>query len=132
MPANVRTKSNLNIILPIIKGAFWGVAFSLLCILIFAFVLKYTNLSENTIQPINQVIKGLSLLVACFVASKKISKNGWLVGILIGLVYTILTYIIFSILNGGFSFGISLLYDCLFGTIGGLIAGIICISLLKK
>lgn len=126
------TNSKTNYILPIIKGSFWGVAFSLLCILIFAFILKYTTLSESTIQPINQVIKGISLLVACFVASRKINKKGWLVGILIGLCYTLLTFIIFSILNGGFSFGLPLLFDTLFGTIGGLIAGIICISLLKK
>lgn len=126
------TKSKVNYILPIVKGSFWGVAFSLLCVLIFAFVLKYTTLSENTIQPINQVIKGLSLLVACFVTSKKINKKGWLVGLLVGLCYTLVTYIVFSILNGGFSFGLPLLFDTLFGAIGGMIAGIVCISFLKK
>ena len=125
-------KTKTETILAIVKGAFWGVAFSLLCILIFAFILKYTNISEGVIQPVNQVIKGLSLLIACFVTSRQVNKNGWLVGLLVGLLYTLLTYIVFSILNGGFSFGLPLLFDTLFGTIGGMIAGIICISLLKR
>lgn len=132
MSVNNLTKTKSGTILAIIKGSFWGVAFSLLCILVFAFILKYTNISEGAIQPVNQVIKGLSLLIACFVTSRQVNKNGWLIGLIVGLIYTVLTYIVFSILNGGFTFGLSLLFDILFGAIGGLISGIICISFLRK
>ena len=120
-----------SVTLNIIKGAFWGVAFSLVCILIFAFILKYTTVSESIIQPINQVIKGISILIACWVVGKNIKNNGWLWGMITGLIYTTLAFLIFSILDGSFNFGITLLNDIIFGSLGGAIAWIICISLRK-
>ncbi len=119
-------------VLNVIKGSFWGVAFSLVCVLIFAFVIKFTSISENVIQPVNQIIKGASILFACFVVGKHVQKQGWIVGIFTGLLYTFLAYIIFSILDGSFSFGLNVLNDIVFGSVMGMIAGIICISLRKK
>lgn len=121
-----------SVILNVIKGAFWGVAFSLVCVLIFAFIIKFTSISESAIQPVNQVIKGASILFACFIVGKKIKQNGWLIGLLTGLLYTVLSFLIFSILDGQFTFGLNVLNDVIFGSIMGLIAGIICIGLRKK
>lgn len=118
-------------VLNIIKGSFWGVAFSLVAILLFAFVIKFTSISENAIYPINQIIKSLSILFGCFVISKKIKTNGWLNGLLCGLCYTIVSFLIFSILDGHLSFGLSVFNDLIFGSIMGMISGIICISLKK-
>jgi len=120
-----------SIILNIIKGSFWGVAFSLICVLIFAFIIKFTSISESVIQPVNQVIKGLSILFACFIVSKKIRKQGWLVGLFTGLLYTTIAFLIFSILDGEFTFGLNILNDLVFGSVMGMIAGILCISLRK-
>lgn len=124
------TKNSM--LIAILKGAFWGVAFSLICILIFAFIIKFTSISENAIQPINQIIKVLSILFACFIARKKLNSNGWLSGIFIGICYTILAFLIFSILDGHFSFGLNVLNDLVFGSIIGMISGILCISLKRK
>ncbi|MBR1925293.1 MAG: TIGR04086 family membrane protein [Clostridia bacterium] len=123
---------NNSIVLNIIKGSFWGVAFSLVCILLFAFVIKFTSISENAISPVNQIIKVLSIFFACFVASKKINSHGWLVGIFVGLIYSILSFLIFSVLDGHFSVGINVLNDIAFGSVLGLISGIITIGLRKK
>ena len=60
-----KTSTKSLIILQLIKGSFWALSFALLCILIFAFVIKYTSISSEAIQPINQVIKGLSILIGC-------------------------------------------------------------------
>jgi len=120
-----------NIILQLTKGTFWALSFALLAILIFAFVIKYTSISDTAIQPINQVIKALSILVGCFVFGKKIKTKGWMWGALIGVFFTILAYIIFSILDGSFSLSITLLYDVIFGAIMGMLAGVIAISLRK-
>ncbi len=120
-----------SVTLNIIKGAFWGVAFSLICVLIFAFVIKFTSVSESVMQPINQIIKGASILFACFIVSKNIRKNGWLVGLFTGLLYTVLAFLIFSILDNQFTFGLNVLNDLVFGSVMGLIAGILCISLRK-
>lgn len=119
-------------ILGIIKGAFWGVAFSLLCILVFAIIIKFTTISESAINPINQVIKVLSILFACFVVGKKVKNGGIFVGLFTGLLYTILAFVIFSILDGNFAFNLSTLNDITFGGIIGIFAGIIGINLRNK
>lgn len=120
-----------SVVLNIIKGSFWGVAFSLVCVLIFAFIIKFTSISESVIQPVNQVIKGVSILFACFVISKNIRKQGWLVGTITGLLYSFLAFVIFSILDGQFTFGLNVLNDLVFGSVMGMIAGILCIGLRK-
>ena len=117
--------------LVMLKGVFWALTVSLLCVLIFAFIIKFTNISESAIMPINQVIKVLSILVGCWVASKKIKSNGWLWGLIIGAIYTLLAFVVFSILDGEFRFTLSLLNDLVFGAVLGLISGIITFALRK-
>ena len=119
-------------ILSIIKGAFWGVAFSLICILIFALIIKFTSISEKAIFPINQIIKILSILFACFIVGKKVKKGGLFVGLFTGILYTIVAFVIFSILDGSFSFGLSVLNDLTFGAILGMISGILCINIRNR
>ena len=120
-----------NNFLVVLKGVFWALTVSLLCVLIFAFIIKFTNISESAIMPINQVIKVLSILVGCWVASKKIKSNGWLWGLIIGAIYTLLAFVVFSILDGEFRFTLSLLNDLVFGAVLGLISGIITFALRK-
>jgi len=117
---------NKDLILNITKGAFFALSCSLLCVLAFAFVLKFTTLSESYISPINQGIKIFSILIGCYVMSKKIKHKTWLWGAIIGVIYTCLAFIIFSILDGEFSFDISLLYDILFASLIGILSGLIC------
>ena len=119
-------------ILNIIKGSFWGVAFSLVCILVFAIIIKFTSISEKAIFPVNQIIKVLSILFSCFVVGKKVKKGGVFVGLFTGILYTILAFIIFSILDGEFQFGLNVLNDITFGGIIGIISGILCINLRNK
>ncbi len=126
----VLNNKNSNI-LSMLKGVFWAISFSLICILIFAFIIKFTNISENAISPINQVIKVLSILVGCYVASKKIKSNGWLWGLFIGALYTIFAFLIFSILDGEFRITLNLLNDFVFGSLIGLISGIIAFAIRK-
>ena len=123
---------NKSVVLNIIKGSFWGVAFSLVCILLFAFIIKFTSISESVISPINQIIKVLSIFFACFITSKKIKSHGWLVGIFIGLLYSVLSFLIFSILDGYFAIGINVLNDIAFGSVLGLISGIITIGFKRE
>lgn len=117
--------------LGVLKGTFWAIAVSLLCVLVFAFVIKFTSISENLITPINQAIKISSILVGAFIMSKTIHSNGWLWGLILGAMYTLLAFLIFSILNGKFDFNISLLNDLIFGSIIGLISGIITFAIKK-
>ncbi len=117
--------------LSLLKGTFWAISTSLVCVLIFAFVIKFTTISETFISPINQGIKVLSILVGAFVMSKKLKSNGWFWGLILGITYTILAFLVFSILDGEFHFTLSLLNDIAFGSVLGLISGIIAFSIKK-
>lgn len=116
----------------LIKGTLIALCVSLTMILIFAFLLKFTNIPDSAITPINQVIKGASIFLGVFLGLRKIKELGLVTGLLIGLVYTILAFIVFSILSGGFTFNLTLLTDMIFGAVIGAICGIICVNIKKK
>lgn len=125
-------KGESSLLVRFLKGTLIALSFSLVGILIFAFILKFTNISESVITPVNQVIKGVSIFLGVFIALKKQKGNGLVSGLLIGLGFTIVAFLVFSALSGHISFDLSLLYDMLFGTIIGGICGIICVNIKKS
>ncbi len=118
--------------LSVIKGGLIALGFSLVGILIFAFVLKFTSVSDKIITPVNQVIKGASVFFGIFIGFKKERKMGLAGGVLIGLLFTLLAFVSFSLLSGSFVFDRTLVVDCVFGSIIGGICGVICVNLKKN
>jgi putative membrane protein (TIGR04086 family) len=120
--------------LPVViaKGTLCGLCVSLVGILFFAFVLRFSSISDSVITPVNQVIKGISIFAGVFAGLRKNKQNGLLSGILIGLVFTITAFLVFSILDGAFCFDRTLLNDIIFGSVIGAICGIICVNLKKS
>ncbi len=121
-----------NLLLSIVKGVVVGLCVALVGILIFAFILRFTNISDKIIAPVNQVIKGVSIFFGVFIGLKKHKSMGLLSGFLIGLFFTIAAFLVFSILDGAFSFDRTLVNDIIFGSIIGAICGIICVNLKKN
>ncbi len=126
-----RSEGGNKIIRSIIKGSLISLCFTLVGILIFAFILKFTNIPESAINPVNQVIKGVSVFMGVFIGLKKSKEMGLVSGLLIGLIYTIVAFLTFSILDGSFTFDKRLLNDILFGGVMGAICGIICVNIKK-
>ena len=124
--------SNNSLFFNITKGTLTAVCVSLILVLVFAFLLKFTNIPESTIMPVNQVIKGLSIFIGVFVGLKKSKELGLLNGLLIGLFYTIIAFLIFACLGGVLKLDITFLTDILFGGVMGAICGIICVNLKKS
>ena len=131
-PIKEKDENKNALFVSVIKGSLISLAVSLVGILIFAFFIKYVAVPTSFIQPINQVIKGISLLVGSFFALKKVKEMGLVTGLLIGLVYTILAFVVFSILDGNFEFSKTLVNDLLFGGIIGAICGVIAVNLRRK
>lgn len=117
--------------LQILKGAIFAVSISLVGILLFALLIKFTNLNEKWILPINQVIKIVSIFFGIMLAFNRGTNKGFLKGMLIGFIYTVLAYVVFSILARQFSFTLNSITDMLFGAIIGGISGIIVINIKK-
>lgn len=124
-------KGNGKILKPVLKGVLIALCISLVAILLFAFLLRFTNISENLISPVNQVIKGISIFLGVLFGMKKVKENGILNGLLIGFLFTIFAFLVFSLLDGQFVFDKTLLNDVIFGSIIGAICGIICVNLKK-
>lgn len=125
-------KPNSSAWLAIAKGVGVGLCVSLVGILLFAFVLRFSSISDKVIAPVNEVIKGVSIFFGVFIGLKKHKKMGLLNGILIGFLFTVVAFLVFSLLDGTFSFDRTLLNDIVFGSIIGAICGIICVNLKKS
>lgn len=128
----MKVKNSNGLLGAVLKGVLCAVCVSLALVLVFAFLLKFTNIPESVIKPINQVIKGVSVFVGVFVGMKKLKELGLVSGLLIGLAYTIMAFLIFSILGGSFNFDLTFLTDIVFGGVIGSICGIICVNLKKS
>jgi len=122
---------NNNLILSLLKGSFVALLISLIGILIFALFLKFVDINDGWISPVNQVIKVVSIFFGVKTFLKNSEGNGFLKGLLLGFIYNILAFIVFSILSSTFTIDLSLLVDTLFSSIIGAICGMICVNFNK-
>lgn len=107
-----------------------AVILSLLLILLAALLIKLCNIPTSAIAIINQVIKGVSVLVACLLCLKQ-PVNGWLKGIIVGFFYIAIAFVMFSLLGGGFEWSLKILNDLAIGCVTGLLSGIIAANIRK-
>lgn len=121
-----------SVFLTVLKGSLFALSISLVLILIFAFILRFVPIKDEAIAPVNQVIKGISVLIGTLVAMRKCKEMGLITGLLIGLFYTVFAFITFSILDRQFNFSPTIFNDLVFGAIIGAICGIIAVNLRKK
>ena len=115
----------------IAKAVIIAVIISLLLVLLSAFVIRLFNIGSEAVPIINQVIKSLSILLACLFSLRR-PGCGWVRGLIAGLAYGIMAFCIFSLLSGGFVFDLSLLNDLVTGTASGLISGIISMAVRRN
>lgn len=125
---NEQSETKKNVI-RIIKGSIFSIIISLILLLIFAILLCYTNLSENSIKPTILVITGVGILIGSMISAKKIRKNGLINGGMVGVVYIIILYMVSSLTITNFSITINSLTMLIVAIITGMIGGIIGINL---
>ena len=118
--------------LNLLKGTLAAVSTTLILILLFALLIRFFDISDSWIFPVNQVIKVISLFVGIISTIKLDSKNGFLKGLLLAISYFLLSYIVFSILQGRLAFALTNLYDFLITVLMGGIIGIIVVNIKRK
>ena len=109
----------------IFKGIGISMIFTVVCLLIFSFVLTFTNISESTITPVIIVVTAISILIGSSIGNTKIKKNGILNGALVGGGYILILYLISSTLNVRFSLNIQSAIMIAVGVVFGILGGII-------
>lgn len=120
------TKENL---IRIIKGSGIALGITILSLFIFAILLTYTNIQENTMIPVVIIITAVSVLIGSSLSTLRIKKNGLLNGALVGVIYILLIYIISSLTGSGFSLNIMSIIMLVSSIIAGMIGGIIGVNL---
>ena len=120
------TKENL---IRIIIGSGIALGITILSLFIFAILLTYTNIQENTMIPVVIIITAVSILIGSSLSTLRIKKNGLLNGALVGVIYILLIYIISSLTGSGFSLNIMSVIMLVSSIIAGMIGGIIGVNL---
>jgi putative membrane protein (TIGR04086 family) len=120
----MKNNSIINI-LNILKGVVIAISLTLVFLLIFAIILTYTNVKEDTISPVIIVITALSIIIGSSVANMKISKNGIFNGAIIAIIYMLIIYLISSLVSNQFEITGASLIMILTSVICGILGGII-------
>ena len=127
----MKNKENFVVYLKDVLGAtLISLLFSLLFVLIFALVIRWADLDEKVIVPVNYSIKFLSLFLGVMIMFKD-NKNGILKGLITGLLFMLLTFLIFNAMDGFKSVNFNWI-DMIFLPIGGAIMGIIRVNIPSK
>ena len=122
------TKEKNNYI-SILKGSLLAIVITIVCLTIYAAILTYTSVSENTIVPVVLVVSGISILIASSISARKLKKQGRINGGIIGLIYILAIYLLSSILSAEFSLNTSSILMILVCIITGMVGGIIGINM---
>ena len=121
---NIQAKES-NSITNIIKGVGISLITTMILLIIFSIILTYTDIKENTINPVIMIITAISILIGSTIGNNKIKKNGLLNGGLIGGIYILTIYLISSLLNWRFSLNIQSIIMMTIGMIFGILGGVI-------
>jgi len=92
-------------------------------------LLTYTNITENTINPVIIVITGISILIGSGISTLKIRKNGLLNGGLVGIIYILTIYLLSGITGSGFGVNVYTIIMMFVSIIAGMIGGIVGVNL---
>ena len=115
----------------IVKSSLIAVVSSLVLILVFAIIIKFTGIDDKIILVINMVIKSLSVVIGVLFGIKN-ARLGAVKGIASGLLFVIVSYILFAIINLSAKIDLMMIIDSLIILVESLIAGIIAVNIKDK
>ena len=116
-----------NAFFQILKGAALALGFSLLAVIIFANILRFTPLPDKVIYPVNQTVKVVAILLGALLFVR--GEKGFLKGGAIGLIFTALSYLAFSAIGGNFSLSWLIFAELALAIFAGVVGGAIAVNL---
>ena len=113
---------NQNYFKSITKGFCVSIISTIIALSIFALLLTFTNVEEETIEPIVIIIKAISILMGSSIFTKMIKSRALVNGVILGAIYMLAIYLISSQINSNFSLNYeSIIMGIVCGIIGGII-----------
>lgn len=113
------------------KSVILGILIFSFFALIYSTLLSYTNINDQNIKNMTQMIVLLSIVGSSIYGSAVTKKKGWLFGVLIGLIFFALTYLMSAIGGGSQEMGIEQLMKLGFYAVVGIIGGMIGVNISK-
>lgn len=104
-------------------------AISFILIILYALILSFTSMSDSTMNMTIQIIMIVSITASSIYGGKRISRKGWLFGIVLGLAFTFLLVPLSISFTQSFSLDKYFAAKVLMGSAVGLIGGIIGVNL---
>lgn len=117
--------------LDVVKSVVFSIAITLVLVLLFAIIVKFTEISDSVITPVNIVIKTISIFVGTLLGMKS-KTHGAIKGAITGALFMLITYLVFSLINGSFTANPLTLLDAVILIIEGIISGIIVVNIKGK
>jgi putative membrane protein (TIGR04086 family) len=114
----------------VFRSVLYAVIITMALILLFAIIVKFAELGEDVIRPVNQAIKVLSIFAGLMMGIK-IKEKGLSKGFFTGLIFTALSIALFSFMSLEPVFTLSNLIEILAGSIIGAVCGAI-VLMIKK
>ncbi|MDE6566056.1 MAG: TIGR04086 family membrane protein [Clostridia bacterium] len=118
-------------LIDIVKSSLIAVVSSLVLVLIFAIIIKFTGIEDNIILVINMIIKSLSIVVGILFGIKN-ARLGAVKGLCSGLLFILVSYVLFAIINLDAKIDLMMIIDSLIILVESLIAGIIAVNIKDK
>ncbi len=122
---NIEKSEWIQNMIRVIKGSVAAIIITLIALFIFALLLTYTSIQENTIEPVIIVITAISILIGSSISTIHVKRKGFLYGSLVGLIYILTIYLLSAITGSGFSFniytGIMIGASVIAGMLGGMV-----------
>ena len=125
---NKNLESNNNL-MNIFKGVIISFGITFVLLFLFAVLLTYSNIGEETIPVVIIVMTVISILVGSSLSTRKIRRNGLINGGIIGLVYIVTIYLISSFVTTGFSMNVYSIVMMILSIMAGLIGGIVGVNI---
>lgn len=121
----MQVSEDTNSFMKILKGSVISIIISMILLSLFAILLTYTNINENTMPTVIIIITALSILIGSQISTRSIKKNGIVNGILVGVIYVTFLYLLSSIVSKNFSMNnnsiIMIATSIAIGGLGGII-----------
>lgn len=113
----------------ILKGTLISWILTFILLFIYAVLLAYTKIGENTISPIIIAIEAVSILIGSSIVTSQLKKNGIINGGLVGFIYILLIYFLSSLTTSGFSLNVYSVIMMTAGIAAGMIGGVVGVNL---
>lgn len=115
-------------LIDIVKSSLIAVVSSLVLILVFAIIIKFTGIEDKIILVINMVIKSLSVVIGILFGIKN-ARLGAVKGLASGVLFVLVTYILFAIINLDGKIDLMMVIDSLIIMAESLVSGIIAVNI---